>query len=160
MTSPVLEPRPRRGWMRGLLAAGIALAAALLFRGFERHPGESRPEAPPVPAARPMPADASLGAPSQSVPRLLVLLPATPAADQASLPAALRRASAGHLAVTEGDANVAKAMGLTTLPAFVLYDRDGRERRRFGGPGARADLLAELRALAIPVDGLEPRAPP
>lgn len=158
MTLQAPDQRPRRGWQRGLLLSGLALALAWTF-----HAADRRPQAPPQSAAAPapspraLPADASLATSSAlALPRLLVILPSgTAAALPPDLLADLQHASVNHLAVRAGDAAVARALGLDVLPAFVLYDGAGRERRRLSGPQALAELQAELQALDIAVPALD-----
>lgn len=153
MTSSPQDGKPLRGWRRGLLAAGLALAVGLLFRATDQRRQKGGAPVPPPPPAAAMPPDASLGLPStKAPPRLLVLLPATPAPGQPGLVADLRAAAADRLIVRAGDADVARAMGFTDLPGFVLYDGTGQELRRFGGPQALADLATELRPLGITID--------
>lgn len=153
MTSSPQDGRPLHGWRRGLLAAGLALAVGLLFRATDQRRQKGATPAPPPPPATAMPADASLGLPSiEAPPRLLVLLPAAPAPGQPDLVADLRAAAADRLVVRAGDADVARAMGFTALPGFVLYDGTGQERRRFSGPHALADLATELQPLGITID--------
>ncbi len=153
MTSSPQDGRPLHRWRRGLLAAGFALAVGLLFRATDQRRQKGVPPAPPPPPATAMPADASLGLPpTKAPPRLLILLPATPAPGQRDLMADLRAAAADRLIVRAGDADVARAMGFPVLPGFVLYDGTGQELRRFSGPHALADLATQLQPLGITID--------
>jgi hypothetical protein len=162
MSLPDLTAKPRRGWQRGLLISGLVLVLAWGFRERERstaapaRPAASRAAAAaaPIPAPTPLPADASLSAPSQARPRLLALLPRSADPAASGLATRLRQACAERLAFVEGDESIAKALGIETLPAFVLYSATGRELKRLSGPDASALLAAELQALGVATAGL------
>ncbi len=158
---PAPQPKPQRGWRRGLLIAGIVLVVALILRDRDRTAARSRPPpTAPLPAPTALPAATSLAAPSQARPRLLVLLPDAGAPPTAGLSARLRRACAERLALVEGDERIAKALGIEALPAFVFYNAAGQERKRLSGPDAVALLLAELQAMGVPTAGLAGEAVP
>jgi hypothetical protein len=157
MTStPEPTAKPQRGWRRGLVIAGVVLLVSLVLRDRDRAASPPRPTLPaPVAAPGPLPADASLGAPSQARPRLLALLPRRadqPAEDD--LGVRLRQVCADRIALTEGDEQVAKALGIGTLPSFILYSAAGGELKRLSGPDAVKLLAAELRALGVATTGL------
>ena len=155
MSIPEPTARPQRGWRRGLLIVGVVLTVAAVLHQRDQATRAARPApAIPIAAPRPLPADASLVAPSQARPRLLALLPHTPTQPADGLSARLRRACGDRLALVEGDEAMAKALGIETLPAFILYSAAGHEEKRLTGPDAVTLLVAELRALGLSTTGL------
>ena len=155
MSTPEPTAKPQRGWRRGLLMCGLVLVVALFLRDRDRLARTARPTLPlPVAAPRPLPADASLSAPVQARPRLLALLPRRADPPSGALAARLRQVCMDRVALSEGDEQVAKALGIETLPAFVLYSATGRELKRLSGPGAVELLATELRAMGVTTAGL------
>lgn len=147
--------KPQRGWRRGLVIVGLVLAVAWVLHYRERSARTPRsPSTAPVPAPTPLPADASLSAPSRARPRLLALLPRGADQPARGLAARLRQVCADRIALVEGDEQVAKAFGIETLPAFVLYSATGRELKRLSGPDAIALLEPELHAMGVETAGL------
>lgn len=152
---PAPQPKPQRGWRRGLLIAGIVLVVALVLRDRDQAAARHRPPpTAPLPAPTVLPADTSLGAPSQARPRLLALFSRAASPPAAGLSARLRQACTDRFALVEGDEQIAKALGIEALPAFVLYNAAGQEQKRLSGPDAVARLVAELQAMGVPTAGL------
>ena len=148
--------KPQRGWRRGLLMTGIVLVIAWVLHDRDRSARTTPRPAPaaPLAAPTPLPADASLSMPSQARPRLLALLPRRPDPSVAAVAARLRQVCTDRLALVEGDEQVAKELGIETLPAFILYSATGRELKRLSGPDAFVLLAAELRAMGLATTGL------
>ena len=145
MTPAGDQGRLRWGRGRGILYAAVALALAWSFGAFERRPRPRETPTAPAPPPVALPTDTALRAGNGAVARLLILQDPAAGAFPVDVMAAVRQGAAAGLAVRAGDAELAADLGITVLPAYVLYDDTGRELRRRSGPGAAAALLDDLR---------------